>query len=82
MSKKQDPTRQPQDRDRQAAQSGKVENDHNKQGAQAATQKNEGKRTPASRHDRDSLLGSENQTAKRKGGGSGAGAGRGTRGAG
>ena len=68
--------------DKQAARSGKVENDHNKQGAQAATQKNEGQRTPESRHDRLTHAGSENQVAKRKGGSSGAGAGRGTRGAG
>ena len=68
--------------DRQAARSGKVENDHNKQGAQAATQKNEPRRTPESRHDRLMTAGSENKVAKRKGGSSGAGAGRGTRGAG
>ena len=35
--------------DRQAPQSGKVENDFNKRGEQRPTQKNEGKRTPKSR---------------------------------
>ena len=68
--------------DKQAARSGKLANDHNKQGAQAATQKNESRRTPESRHDRLMTMGSENKVAKRKGGSSGAGAGRGTRGAG
>ncbi|MBI5278927.1 MAG: hypothetical protein HY854_21010 [Burkholderiales bacterium] len=53
--------------DKQAALSGKVENDFNKQGNEAPTQKNEGKRTPHSRSDRDQLLGN-NQTHMRKGG--------------
>ena len=53
--------------DKQAALSGKVENDFNKQGAQEPTQKNEGKRTPHSRSDRESQLGT-NQTVARKGG--------------
>jgi len=68
--------------DKQAPRSGKLANDHNKQGAQAATQKNQARRTPESRHDRLMVAGSENKVAKRKGGSSGAGAGRGTRGAG
>ena len=55
-------------RDKQAARSGKVENDTNKMGETAPTQKNEGRRTPESRHDRESHLGGENQTMTRKGG--------------
>ena len=47
---------------------GKVANDVNKMGAQAPMQKNEGRRTPLSRHDRDALLGSDNQSRVRKGG--------------
>jgi hypothetical protein len=46
---------------------GKVENDANRTGSQKPTQKNEGKRTPASRNDRDTALGSDNQTQSRKG---------------
>lgn len=65
--------------DKQAAHSGKVENDHNKVGGQHATQKNEGRRTPESRHDRDSHVGSQNQVEARTGG---KGGGRGSRGAG
>jgi hypothetical protein len=53
--------------DKQAALSGKVENDFNKQGAQKPTQKNESQRTPQSRHDRESQVGT-NQTLVRKGG--------------
>ena len=59
--------------------SGKVANDHNKQGEQAPTQKNEAQRTPQSRHERENLAGSHNQVSARKGGG---GAGRTPRGAG
>ena len=51
----------------QAPLSGKVENDFNKIGDQHPTQKNEGKRTPNSRHDRDNKLGT-NQVIARKGG--------------
>jgi hypothetical protein len=47
MSKKHNPV------DQQQPQTGKVENDHNKQGGQAVTQKNEARRTPESRHDRE-----------------------------
>lgn len=43
--------------DEQAAQTGKVENDHNKQGEQAPTQKNESRRTPKSRSDRENQIG-------------------------
>lgn len=55
-------------RDQQAGQSGKVENDFNKMGGQQPTQKNEGKRTPESRNDREAHLGSANQTQSREGG--------------
>jgi hypothetical protein len=68
------------DADRQAPHSGKVANDHNRMGHQAPTQKNEGRRTPESRHDRQTRAGGpQNQISARKGGG---GAGRGPRGAG
>jgi hypothetical protein len=43
--------------DEQTAGSGKVENDTNKMGNQAPTQKNEGRRTPESRHDREDHIG-------------------------
>jgi hypothetical protein len=55
-------------RDKQAPLSGKVENDFNKRGEQKPTQKNEGRRTPGSRHDRESQLGSDNQVQGRRGG--------------
>ena len=42
--------------DKQQPQTGKVENDHNKVGQQPATQKNEGKRTPESRSDREANI--------------------------
>jgi hypothetical protein len=53
--------------DRQAAHSGKNANDHNKQGEQVPTQKNEGRRTPDSRHDREAHIGGDNQSRMRKG---------------
>jgi len=56
-----------QDQDRQAPMTGKSENDTNKMGQAQATQKNEGRRTPNSRHDRDNLIGN-NQTQARRGG--------------
>lgn len=56
---------------------GKVANDLNKQGLQKPTQKNEGKRTPLSRSDRESHLGADNQARGRRGGpGSPSGEGR------
>ncbi|RYY85124.1 MAG: hypothetical protein EOO24_36895 [Comamonadaceae bacterium] len=59
---------------------GKVANDHNQVGATDATQTNTGRRTPASRNDRQAMgAGPQNQTSARKGGG---GAGRTPRGAG
>jgi hypothetical protein len=66
--------------DRQEAGTGKLANDHNKVGNEPPTQKNQGRRTPASRHDRLSIgPGPQNQVSARKGGG---GAGRGPRGSG
>lgn len=64
MTKK---SRNPSPADKQAPMTGKVENDFNKQGEQAPTQKNEGRRTPESRGDRDSQLGSDNQSNARRG---------------
>jgi hypothetical protein len=52
--------------DKQAALSGKVENDFNKIGNEKPTQKNEGRRTPQSRHDRESQIGN-NQSKMRAG---------------
>ncbi|MBA2675481.1 hypothetical protein [Ramlibacter sp.] len=65
--------------DQQTPHSGKVENDTNKQGEQAPTQKNEGRRTPESRHDREAQVGGTNQHKARagspqSGGNTGAGA--------
>ena len=61
MGQKQNP------RDAQEPQSGKVENDTNKLGDQQPTQKNEGRRTPKSRHDRESQIGGGNQVQARRG---------------
>lgn len=52
--------------DKQAPLSGKVENDTNKLGHGEATQKNEGRRTPQSRHDREAKIGN-NQSKMRAG---------------
>lgn len=54
--------------DQQTPQTGKVENDHNKQGRQPPTQKNEVKRTPDSRSDREANI--RNNEAHMKQGGS------------
>jgi hypothetical protein len=53
----------------------KTANDSNKVGAQPPTQKNQGKRTPLSREDRQAHLGADNQARerRRRQGGSGAG---------
>jgi hypothetical protein len=61
MTKSQNPA------DQQAPQTGKVENDHNKVGNTEPTQKNEGKRTPDSRSDRESHIGGNNQNQSRRG---------------
>jgi len=54
--------------DKQAALSGKVENDTNKMGKERPTQKNEGRRTPMSRSDRDDHIGGQsNQKLLRTG---------------
>lgn len=55
------------DPDKQAPMTGKVENDFNKVGNQAPTQKNEGQRTPDSRHDREAHIGGNNQSQSRRG---------------
>ena len=54
-------------RDEQTSKTGKVANDHNKVGDQALTQKNQSKRTPDSRTDREAHIGSSNQTQSRRG---------------
>jgi hypothetical protein len=54
------------EQDKQAGQSGKVENDSNKLGKGQATQTNEGRRTPKSRHDREDHIG--NNQSKMRGG--------------
>ena len=61
MKNKQNP------RDEQTSKTGKVSNDHNKVGDQALTQKNQPKRTPDSRTDREAHIGSSNQTQSRRG---------------
>ncbi|WPG39548.1 hypothetical protein [Variovorax sp. EBFNA2] len=43
--------------------------DHNKAGHQPLTPRNEPRRTPESRHDRESQVGSGNQSQSRRGGG-------------
>lgn len=48
------------------AHGGKVDNDTNKAGDHPATQLNQGKRTPQSRSDRESHVGSANQTQERR----------------
>ena len=65
--------------DHQQAHSPKQANDHNKVGEKKPTQKNEGRRTPQSRHDRESQAGTMNQVQARTGG---KGGGRGARGEG
>ncbi|MBC5763777.1 hypothetical protein [Ramlibacter albus] len=54
-----------QPEDKQTPQSGKVQNDTNKQGMERPTQKNEGQRTPQSRHDREDHIGN-NQSKMRR----------------
>ena len=45
---------------------GKVDNDHNRQGALAPTQLHQGQRTPLSRDDRQAHLGADNQSRERR----------------
>lgn len=61
MTNKQNP------RDKQEAQTGKVENDTNKMGDKEATQLNQGQRTPESRSDREAHIGGSNQSQSRQG---------------
>lgn len=63
--------------DRQEPHTRKLSNDHNKMGETTPTQTHEGRRTPQSRHDRQTLNGGMNVVQARTGG---TGAGRGTRG--
>jgi hypothetical protein len=66
--------------DRQEPRAGKIANDRNKLGNQQPSQTNQGRRTPESRHDRQTIgAGPQNQISARKGG---AGAGRKARGSG
>ena len=65
--------------DHQVPHTGKVANDHNKAGAQEATQTNQAQRTPESRHEREARMGGHNQVEATTGG---KGTGRGSRGAG
>lgn len=53
--------------DKQEPHTGKVENDANKIGEKDPTQLNQGKRTPASRSDRESNVGGSNQSQARRG---------------
>lgn len=64
--------------DRQVAQSPKYSNDHNKMGDTEPTQTNQGRRTPASRHDRQLISGGPMNVIEARTGGKGGG--RGTRG--
>jgi hypothetical protein len=52
-------------RDHQVGQTGKVVNDSNKLGNGKPKQLNQGQRTPESRHDRESHIGSGNQSQAR-----------------
>ncbi|RYF08570.1 MAG: hypothetical protein EOO31_02000 [Comamonadaceae bacterium] len=65
--------------DKQESGTGKVQNDHNSQSDKEPTQKNEARRTPESRHDREAHVGSGNQAQSRQGaaGSSSGGGGRG-----
>jgi hypothetical protein len=65
MAKHEPATTNPQDQ--QTSHTGKVANDFNRTGEQPVTQKNEGQRTPSSRHDRESQVGSGNQHQSRQG---------------
>jgi hypothetical protein len=61
---------------KEAGHGGKVENDTYQTGDQEPTQKNEGRRTPQSRNDRESWIGSANQTQSRRGNSGGSSGGR------
>ncbi len=66
--------------DRQEPNRGKYGNDRNKVGDTQPTQKNEGRRTPESRHDRQTISGGPMNVIQARTGGKGAG--RGPRGGG
>jgi hypothetical protein len=68
MSKKPSPTRSDMDGDAQAQAHGKVANDRNDPTPGGATQVHQSQRSPASRNDRESQLGSSNQVRSRQGG--------------
>jgi hypothetical protein len=53
--------------DKQTGLTGKSENDTNKLGKEKPTQKNEGRRTAQSRHDREGMVGGVNQHKVRAG---------------
>lgn len=53
--------------DKQASHTGKVENDFNRTGNKEVTQTHQGQRSPQSRNDRDSRIGSGNQNQSRRG---------------
>lgn len=67
MSKKPSPTRSDMDGDAQAQAHGKVANDRNAPTPGGATQIHQSQRTPASRSDRESQVGSGNQVRNRQG---------------
>ncbi len=55
-------------RPKKPAGTGKLANDRNQMGEQAPTQTNQGRRSPQSRHDRETHAGSQNQAQVRRGG--------------
>lgn len=67
MSKKPSSTRSDMDGDVQAQSHGKVANDRNAPTTEGATQIHESQRSPASRNDRESQIGSGNQIRWRQG---------------
>jgi hypothetical protein len=68
------------DQDRQEPHTPKYSNDHNKMGETKPTQTNQGRRTPQSRHDRQTISGGPMNVVQARTGGKGAG--RGPRGGG
>ena len=66
MSREQAPKR-PESLLPESEPAGKLANDHNKPGQPPASQRNQGRRTPASRDDRQAQMGSHNQSWSRKG---------------
>ena len=67
MSKKPSSTRSDMDGDREAQAHGKVANDRNQPTPGGATQIHQSQRSPASRNDRASQIGSGNQVRSRQG---------------